>query len=176
MLGLRSSVLLKHSYPTAPVSNLYLWGRKQDLAFELPVGNSAKQRHHLRLWQSKDLSADSRLLWLGSATFDASVELSHNTGQITHHIDANIDLERDNLINSLGKIRQISSLYQVTGVGATLQGRNGGGDRYYTDGELTICVLSINSIAQTQPFTQSPLPEPVKLKNQVWSWLRHYLN
>lgn len=175
-VGIAKSVLLKRPYPTAPVSNLYLWGRKQDLAFELPVGNSAKQRHHVRLWQSKDLSGDSRPLWLGSATFDSRVELSRNTGQITHHIDANIDRERDNLINSLEKIKLISSLYQVTGVGATLQGRNGGGDRYYTDGELTVCVLSINSIAQTKPLVQSPLPEPVKFKNKVWSWLRHYLN
>ncbi|MBN3948083.1 MAG: LssY C-terminal domain-containing protein [Nostoc sp. NMS7] len=173
--GIAKSVLLKDSYPTAPVSNLYLWGRKQDVSFELPVGNNAKARHHVRLWQSNDLSSDHRPLWLGSATFDQSVELSHRTGQITHRIGANIDLERDNLINSIGNIHQIAQLYQVTGVGATWQGHNGGGDKYYTDGELTICVLSMNSIAQTKPLTLLPNPEPVNLKNEVWSWLRHYL-
>ncbi|MEH2238020.1 LssY C-terminal domain-containing protein [Nostoc sp.] len=139
--GIAKSVLLKKSYPTAPVSNLYLWGRKQDLAFELPVGNNAKQRHHVRLWQSNHLSSEQRPLWLGSATFDQSVELSHHTGQITHHIDANIDRERDNLVKSIGNTHQIAQLYQVTGIGATWQGRNGGGDGYYTDGKVTICVL-----------------------------------
>ncbi|MEH2449191.1 MAG: LssY C-terminal domain-containing protein [Nostoc sp.] len=173
--GIAKSVLLKHSYPTAPVSNLYLWGRKQDLAFELPVGNSAKQRHHVRLWQSNDLSSDHRPMWLGSATFDQSVELSHTTGQITHHIDGNIDLQRDSLIKSIASTHQIVSLYQVTGVGATWLAHNGGGDGYYTDGELTICVLSANSIAQTKPYTQSPNPQPVKIKNQVWLLLRHLL-
>ena len=174
-VGIAKSVLLKDSYPTAPVSNLYLWGRKQDLAFELPIGNNAKTRHHVRLWQSNNLNADSRPLWLGSATFDQSVELSHRTGQITHHIDADIDEERDNVIKSIDLTHQIAQLYQVTGIGATWVGRNGGGDRYYTDGELTICVLSMNNIAQTKPSTYLPSPEPVQFKNHLWSWLRHYL-
>ena len=35
----------------APVSSLFLFGRKQDLAFELPVGDSPRQRHHVRFWR-----------------------------------------------------------------------------------------------------------------------------
>ena len=31
--------------PNAPVSNLYLYGRKEDLAFEKPVGHSPRERH-----------------------------------------------------------------------------------------------------------------------------------
>jgi hypothetical protein len=112
-------------------------------------------------------------LWIGSATFDRSVELSHFTGQITHHIDANIDQERDTFIQSLEKAHQIASLYQTTGVGATLQGDNGGGDRYYTDGELTIGVLSVNNTLQPTVPTQAPNPAPVEVKNRVWSWLSH---
>jgi hypothetical protein len=175
-LGIARSVLQKHPYPTAPVSSLYLFGRQQDLAFELPSGSSAKQRHHVRLWQAQDFSADSRrALWLGSATFDSRVELSHYTGQITHHIDANIDQERDNLIQSLEQAHQLASLYQVTGVGATLQGYNGGGDRYYTDGELTVGVLSINNAAQPVPPSQPLNPAPVEIKNRAWYWLNHLL-
>src|SRR5215831_15684361 len=47
-LTLRSSLemaeasVLKRPYEDAPVSNLYLGGRKQDLAFEQPVGNSPR--------------------------------------------------------------------------------------------------------------------------------------
>lgn len=65
-----ASVLLERPYPTAPVSNLYLLGHKQDLAFELPTGHSAKQRHHVRLWQSNQWAVEGGSLWLGSATFD----------------------------------------------------------------------------------------------------------
>ena len=32
-------------------SNLYYDGRRQDHAFEKPVGDSADRRHHVRLWQ-----------------------------------------------------------------------------------------------------------------------------
>jgi hypothetical protein len=38
----------------------------------------------------------------------------------------------------LVKAKQVISYYQVTGVGANLQSYNGGGDCYFTDGEMTI--------------------------------------
>ncbi len=173
--GIAKSVLFKRAYPTAPVSPLYFQDRKQDLAYELPIGSSAKQRNHVRLWQTQDLSNESRPLWIGSATFDSRVELSHYTGQITHHIDADIDKERDTLTQTLEQTHLVASLYQVTGVGATLQGHNGGGDRYYTDGELTVNVLSANSATQpTAPLQQSNSAQ-VELKHSIWSWLRPWL-
>lgn len=171
-IGIVKSVLLKRPYPNAPVSNLYLWGRRQDLAFELPVGQSAKQRHHVRLWQSHDFGDGERPLWLGSTTFDRSVGFSHLTGQITHHIQPDVDTERDAFVLNLEKAQQVASLYQVTGVGATLQGRNGEGDWYYTDGELTVAVLSVNSAPQATPPSQMPNPAPVEVKNRAWSLLR----
>ena len=50
---------------TAPVSDLYLFGRKQDLAFEQPVGDSPRQRHHVRFWRWDKLEHD-RPVWVGS--------------------------------------------------------------------------------------------------------------
>ena len=44
------------------------------------------------------------------------------------------------------------TIYQVTGIGPTLIGRNGGGDRYYTDGEIKIIVtLSSGELARETP-------------------------
>jgi hypothetical protein len=174
-IEIAESVLLKRPDPKAPVSNLYLWGRKQDLAFELPVGDSAKQRHHVRLWQSDSKGTDSKPLWIGSATFDHSVGLSHLTGQITHHIQADVDTERDTFVQNLSKAQQVKSLYQVTGVGATLYARNGGGDRYYTDGELTVVVVTDNSVPHSTPPTTLPNPILVETKNRAWSLLRRFL-
>src|SRR6185312_11189597 len=45
------SVILRRPYRDAPVSNLYYEGRRQDLAFEKPVGASADRRHHVRFWK-----------------------------------------------------------------------------------------------------------------------------
>jgi hypothetical protein len=157
------------------VSNLYLWERRQDLAFELPVNKSVRQRNHVRLWRSQELSTDNRPLWIGAATFDQSVGLNHFTGQVTHHIKPDVDAERDTLIQDLAKAGQLLQVYQVTGVGATLQGRNGGGDWYYTDGELTIGVLSFDSVVQAEPAVQLPNSAPVEVKNHLWSWLRSLL-
>ncbi len=134
------SVLLREPDPKAPVSNLYLWGRIEDLAFEQEVGKSAKQRHHVRLWQAPDM-IEGQTVWIGAATFDMGVELSHTTAQITHRIDSDIDQERDKLMTDIQNTGQVQRVFQATGVGATLNGRNAGGDRYYTDGERTVAVL-----------------------------------
>lgn len=47
-LEIAEDTVLRRTYDDAPVSNLYLWGRKQDLAFEKPVGHDPRERHHVR--------------------------------------------------------------------------------------------------------------------------------
>ncbi|WP_083223368.1 MULTISPECIES: LssY C-terminal domain-containing protein [unclassified Ensifer] len=135
------SVVLDRPDLDAPVSPLFFEGRKQDLAFEKPVGNSADERNHVRFWLSKQTGADGRPLWLASASFDRGVGFSHDTGQITHHIGPDLDAERNLVIADLQKAGQVSSTYDIPGIGATKTGRNGGGDPYYTDGKALVGVL-----------------------------------
>ncbi len=167
-LRIAASVVFKRSDPDAPVSDLYLFGRRQDLAFEKPVGGSARHRHHVRFWKWVDGGRAGIPLWIGSATFDVSVGFSHLTGQVTHHIAPDIDAERHGLIGNLVDAGWLARIYQVTGVGATLAGRNGGGDHYDTDGELTIGVLSTEGVAGRQPDRLAN-PPAVRLKEQLWS-------
>src|SRR5258708_6276816 len=49
-LHIVESTILRRPYVDAPVSNLYLFGHKEDLAFEKPVGHDARERHHVRFW------------------------------------------------------------------------------------------------------------------------------
>jgi hypothetical protein len=135
------SVLFDRSYPDAPVSPLLFEGRPQDLAFEKPVGVSADRRHHVRLWRTEETGIDGRPLWLGSASFDRGVGLSHDTGAITHDIAPDIDAERDFLFDSLQQADVLASTMEIAGIGATKDGRNGEGDRYFTDGKARIGVL-----------------------------------
>ena len=95
------SVMLDRPYHDAPVSPLYYQGKKEQLAFEKPDGRSADRRHHVRLWQVLEKGTDGRPVWLGSITFDRGVGLSHDTGQVTHHIGPDIDAERDLLMHDL---------------------------------------------------------------------------
>jgi hypothetical protein len=88
-LGLRSDLriaddtILSRPDDEAPVSNLYLYGRKEDLAFEMPVGDNPRQRHHVRFWKTTRTDAADRPLWIGSASYDERVGLSDTTGQMS---------------------------------------------------------------------------------------------
>jgi hypothetical protein len=162
------SVMLDRPYRDAPVSPLYYEGEKEELAFEKPDGRSADRRHHVRLWQVLDKGADGRPVWLGSATFDRGVGLSHDTGQVTHHIAPDIDAERDLLIRDLRQAGMVQNLFQISGIGPTLLGRNGEGDPYYTDGEIYIATLVIDGARRTEPPVTIPPPPLIALKDQVW--------
>jgi hypothetical protein len=140
-LKIAADTVLRRSYDDAPVSNLYVWGRKQDLAFEQPYGEDPRRRHHVRFWRSDKLDEEGRPLWIGAATFDARVGFSHTTGQITHHIDANVDAERDKLVNDLSQTPLFASVQWIAGFQEKLDGRNGGGDPYHTDGRLAVVYL-----------------------------------
>lgn len=133
------SVLLHRPDETAPVSNLYLWKRKEDLAFEQEVGKDASHRHHVRFWESTK-QVNGRSLWLGAVTFDKKIGFSHKTGLPTHHIDANIDADRDKLMEDLTAAEWLSS---TEGIDFQIKhdGRNGGGDKFHTDGKLSVGVL-----------------------------------
>ena len=75
-LRIAGDSVLRRPYDEAPVSNLFVWGRKQDLAFEQPVGNDPRRRHHVRFWKSKTVNSQGLPLWVGAATYDEKVGLS----------------------------------------------------------------------------------------------------
>jgi hypothetical protein len=140
-LKIAAASVLRRPYKDAPVSNLFLFGRKQDLAFEQPVGNNPRKRHHARFWRWDRLSPDDRPIWFGSATYDERVGLSHTTGQVTHHIAPDIDTERDFLVRGLEGTGELAEVYVVDGFHKVLEGRNGGGDPWHTDGNLAVAVI-----------------------------------
>ena len=141
-LEIAEATVLKRTYDDAPVSNLYLFGRKEDLAFEQPVGDNPRKRHHVRFWRTEKTDPDGRPLWIGSATYDERVGLSHTTGQVTHHIAADVDAERDHLFDCLKKNNDLAEVYAINDFHKTRQGRNGGGDPWHTDGRLLVGVIA----------------------------------
>lgn len=167
-IEIAGSVLLDRPYREAPVSPLFYLGRREDLAFEKPVGDSADRRHHVRFWKVLDQGQEKRPVWLGSATFDRGVGVSHYTGAITHHIAANVDADRDLLAADLEAARLVEAKYQVTGVGVTLTGHNGGGDFYYTDGEVWILRLVVACEKRSRPVDVIPSPPATKIKDEIW--------
>ena len=147
-LSIRSSIgialgsVFKRPYDEAPVSNLYLWGRKQDLAFQQSVNNNPRKRHHVRFWRSDELDFDGRPVWVGSGTYDERVGMSRTTGQITHRIAPDVDTERNHLLKDLRQTGDVEEVYTIEGFHRVREGRNGGGDPWRTDGNLDVAVLA----------------------------------
>jgi len=162
------SVVLDRPYHAAPVSALYYQGKREQLAFEKPDGRSADRRHHVRLWQVLDKGTSGRPVWLGAVTFDRGVGFSRYTGQVTHHIGPDIDAERDLLMRDLREAGMVDALFQISGIGPTLFGRNGGGDPYYTNGEIDVASLVVDGVKRTEPPATLPSPPLIALKDQIW--------
>jgi len=143
--------LAHRSYPTAPVSHLYVFGRVQDLAFE-KLTNDVQNRGHIRLWKTGTLIG-GQFVWVGQASYDHGIELSGTTHLPTHHIAPTVDLER----NAVGADLVQTGLVKEEAYGAftppIVYARNGGGDYYESDGD----VLVIN-------YTHAPIP----LQQQAW--------
>jgi hypothetical protein len=141
-LRIASASVLKRPFDEAPVSNLYLFGHKQDLAFQQAVNNNPRQRHHVRFWRMDGKDLEGRPVWIGAAIFDRRVGFSHTTGQITHRVDGDIDTERDFLFRDLQRTGELADLDIVNGFHTILKGKNGGGDPWFTDGRLFVGVIS----------------------------------
>src|SRR5260221_1617178 len=137
--------LTHKSSPTAPVSNLYVFGRVQDLAFEKPT-NDVANRGHIRLWKTGTLIG-GQLVWVGQASYDSGIELSSTNHLPTHHIAPTVDLERNAVGADLEKTGLVKEEADAAFTPPILYARNGGGDYYASDGD----VLVIN-------YTQVPIP------------------
>jgi hypothetical protein len=161
-LGLTSSwrmvwaFLFNKPYPTAPFSSLYLFGRSQDIGFQQAIGDSPRQRHHVRFWAkslaetqahltsphfwlNKDRPDENeRVIWLGAGTRDTGFSLTRLTFQITHATDSDTNLERTYIIEALtarGTIGE-AMLYKA---GHHLPANV---NHYITDGDVAVAELS----------------------------------
>jgi len=143
MTALRISAdsLLGRPYSTAPCSNLFLFGRKEDLVFERP-GSTVRQRDHIRLWDTGQQTEDGRPRWIGSGTKDVKVELKKTSHMPTHEISPDVDNERDLVVSELAQTGFVVDDTHVAGFGHETHGHNGGGDSYDTDGQVAVLTLA----------------------------------
>ncbi|HEY9724628.1 MAG TPA: LssY C-terminal domain-containing protein [Oscillatoriaceae cyanobacterium] len=127
-------------YPTAPVSDLTLYGRKQDFAYERDQG-SIRSRDHLRIWRTPltDLAGDN--FWAIAATHDADVKFNDVGLSVTHAISPDIDSERALVEQIYLASGIVAQRYTLQSLPVNYHGVNGGGDEYYTDGRVVVLEL-----------------------------------
>jgi hypothetical protein len=139
-----TSTVMGRSYPAAPVSSLYVFGNKQDLAFQREIDGNPRKRHHVRFWKCPPgwrLPGGLAVDWVGAGTYDRSVGLSLFTFQITHKIADRTDEERDFIIETLRSANAVESIHIILNYSSGYHHRNGGGDAIRTDGHLPIIDL-----------------------------------
>lgn len=138
------SAVARRSYPTAPVSPLFLFGRMQDFTYQQEVDGNASQRHHVRFFRCPPdwiLPGGHVVDWLASGTYDRAVGLSLFTLQVTHKIDENIDIERDYIVDTVCHAVPEARVEVIKDFSTGYHSRNGGGDRVITDGSLPVLQL-----------------------------------
>jgi LssY C-terminus len=125
-------------YGQAPVSDLYLYGRKEDMAFEKMLDTFTK-RHHLRIWKAPVGTADGREIWVGAATHDSGLDI--RPGVVSHAIDSDLDAERAKVGGDLGSTGQVSAEQLFTRPHPLSAGLTATGAPWKTDGRLLVIVL-----------------------------------
>ena len=152
------SSVLRRPYPEAPVSSLFLFGQRQAFAYQQEVDGNASQRHHVRFWPVPDgwkLPGGFEVEWLAAATYDRAVGISLFTLQVTHRVDADIDIERDYVIETVRYAEPKASLRVIKDYSSAFTTRNGGGDVVRTDGSLWILDLT-DVHAHEQAVAEAP--------------------
>lgn len=148
--------ILKRKYATAPVSNLYLFGRRQDYAFERP-GRSVRERDHVRFWDTGQRFKDGRDIWIGGATRDSAVEISPVTHLPTHRIAPDVDAERSVVVDDLISTGWVIEQDWEAGFGKPTQTHNAMEDPYYTDGRIAVLLLANVPVLPIATQVRSPL-------------------
>ena len=127
------ALLFNRSYPTSPVSTLYLFNRRHDIAFQIPTNSamSPRTRHHVRFWRLEPPQHGKhdrghfeywsgkllkwlhleREIWIGAATYDFKpFDIRWRTGSITHGVRHNTDEECDFIIQSLKQAKVVRAI------------------------------------------------------------------
>ena len=160
------STLTGRSYPTAPVSTLMLFGRRHDVAYQQEVAGNPKQRHHVRFWHTPEgwmLPGGAQVDWLGAGTYDTAVGISWFTLQVTHRIDENTDIERDFVVSSMTEADAAVQVESLPNFTTGYHSRNGGGDRFITDGALPI--VDVSAVAEPVDAVEEPEEPPASARN-----------
>jgi LssY C-terminus len=135
------STLSHAAYTEMPMSTLYLFGRSQDLSYARadPLAVAAI-RHHLRVWKTTEM-VGGQPLWVGSATHDNGFEKDQRNGGITHHIDANVDQERDFLEQSFSGAGVIAGAAYVMPSNPLTTAKTATGGSFQSDGRIVVMDL-----------------------------------
>jgi len=152
------AAIANSEYAVAPVSSLYAFGRKQDIALQR-ARSSIAQRNHMRLWLAP-VTFGGQPVWIGQVSRDIGVKFTDKSVTLTTHvIDPAVDEAREYLLQSLltrQSVRRFGFVKSMEAAPAGHPRRNLTDDPYFTDGLRLVVILA-----------DEPVP-PERARNLHW--------
>jgi len=152
------AAIANSEYAVAPVSSLYAFGRKQDLALQR-ARSSIAQRNHMRLWLAP-VTFEGRPVWVGQVSRDIGVKFTDKSITLTTHvIDPAVDEAREYLLQSLltrESVRRFGFIQAMEAAPRSRPRSNLTDDPYFTDGLRLVVLLA-----------DEPVP-PERARNLHW--------
>jgi hypothetical protein len=132
------------AYRYAPISELYVYGRSQDIALQ-KVRSNIHYRNHLRLWLAP-VTVDGLPVLIGQISRDIGSRITTKSSTLTtHRIDPNVDDTRASLVQDFIFAQALKALASVGGVGFVSPEEPRGnltGDPWFTDGNRAVMLLT----------------------------------
>jgi hypothetical protein len=128
------SYFFSGQYNYAPVSPVYLFGWRQDLALQKAC-ETARERNHLRVWRTP-LRCEGKPVWIGQISRDVGLTFSWKTF-IGHEVDPDVDEARNYLAQDMARSQGLERLGWAKGVGAASSSEPHhmeDGSPFFTDG------------------------------------------
>jgi hypothetical protein len=149
------AAIADEAYANAPVSSLYLFGRKQDVALQRGRSKIA-QRNHMRLWLAP-FRCEGQPVWVGQVSRDIGVKATSKSPTLTTHIiDPNVDESRQFVLQSLLHHEAVQWFALARGVGPASRDQpryNLTDDPYFTDGMRM--VIGVSRVPITPPESKN---------------------
>lgn len=154
------AIVANRSYPTAPFGTYYVFGRKQDLGFQIQLGKSPRHRHHVRFWRLgttiledehehhgfwrkllKRFLHKQKEVWIGAAILDKGINIRKRNLQIDHSIESDTGVERDYLVGTLQDAGVSRDVVRIKAGEPLHTSHQGFGEVIIADGYVTLCEL-----------------------------------
>ena len=128
----------------APISDLYVWGRPQDIALQ-KVRSNIHYRNHLRLWKAP-VTYKGLPVAIGQISRDIGSRLTTKSPTLTtHRIDPDVDETRASLLQDFLWGQSLAVFGWAGGVGEIpIDDPRGNltGDPFFTDGKRAVMLLT----------------------------------
>lgn len=127
------------NYSHAPISRQLLDGKDSDSTWEKSLDSYAK-RDHLRIWSAPQ-TWQGQPIWVSASSRETGAVLSFRRRRFLHHVDANLDEERNKVVRDLTLAGCVEAVHDSPRPSVPESSQNATGDELRTNGAVAVVRL-----------------------------------